>query len=196
MGGRWKRWDKERRREQRERAAELAARGEVWRETGGEERARLERVNREMARKEIEWGLADCPVCGGRAKIVEFGMRKEGVWVGCARSAECARNVVLHSEGWSVLECAEEWNRLNSGIFLLIRRLKMWYAGRYGRIKRMERRCRWERAKEIERINRERGEFFGIEAGIKRRGVWKRMLSAMSLKGKIPKREVELERRG
>lgn len=70
----------------------------------------------------LERGLVPCGVCGKRAKMVEFGLEGNGVWVGCDRSAECCRYIEIHTEGWSAEEAAAEWNRYNSGMFGVLRK--------------------------------------------------------------------------
>lgn len=134
----------------------------IWEETRRAEELKRDRERAEEERERIVRGLRRCPVCKGAARAEEFGLGGRGVWVGCDRTARCSRNIVLKVEGWSLQEVAEEWNRYNSGILLIIRRLKMWYEKRFGHIAREERRMR--RAKEAEAKEKElaREKIFGI----------------------------------
>lgn len=97
--------------------------------------------------------LVRCPVCGGEAKCVQFGIRSEGVWIGCDRSMECSRYIEVHLRGWSIEETARDWNRRNSGVCLAIRRIKGWFRKRFGAMAREERRIK-ER-KELEKREKE-----------------------------------------
>lgn len=106
--------------------------GEVWtvtRETGEIEAKQREEA---AARMEVALGLARCPVCRGFAKVEEFGIDGKGIWIGCDNTDECARYIEIHTEGWSIWEVAEEWNRYNRGIFLLIRKVKRWFRLHFG----------------------------------------------------------------
>ena len=139
--------------------------GDVWKETGGEV-AILERAAAERKRfAEIEGSLAKCPVCRYEAKAVVFGAEGNGVWVGCDRCDECSRYIVLHTEGWSLEECAAEWNRYNSGVFLFIRRAKIWFRRRFGEEKRWEKRKNREEMGKKRAEDAKRREIFGIEGG-------------------------------
>lgn len=127
--------------------------GKVWRETGGEKEYLRRKEEERLNRISIEAGLERCPVCGGRARVAIFGMEKRGVWVGCDASERCMRNIEWHSEGWSMKEVAEEWNRRNRGWRRGVRKLKMWLEREFGAEKRYERKIR----REAEKERRERG---------------------------------------
>ncbi len=135
----------------------------LWRVTGGE-REKLRRD--EERRTELEHlvkGLARCPVCKGPARVVLFGARGGGVWIGCDKTADCARHIEIHTEGWSIEEAAERWNRYNRGIFLCVRKVKNWWRkniGAEGRRERAEKRVAAEKKRAREARLRE---LFGIK---------------------------------
>lgn len=134
----------------------------IWTETDGAEKHRQRELLEQMKENQILGSLVRCPVCGGKAKAVVFGFQEEGIWVGCDRSEECARNIEFHSEGWSLEETANDWNRRNRGIRLLIRRIKMLFEKVFSRENRAERRIKREREAE-ERAKIERlAEILGI----------------------------------
>ena len=135
----------------------------IWKVTDGAEKViRKRELEIEKVRKIIE-GLKRCPVCEGKAKLVIFGLGGNGVWIGCDRTERCARNIEYHEEGWSIEEVAAEWNRYNSGIYLIIRKVKQWIEFRYGRLARARRKVAEEnRAKEMEKEDFMR-KVFGIE---------------------------------
>ena len=152
--------------------------GAVWRVV--RETSEIEEGVRrdEESWKVVEDGLVRCPVCGGAAKVVVFGMEGEGVWVGCDRSVECCRNIEIRSEGWSVREVAGEWNKYNSGVLGWIRRAKVWCLKRWGKRakewKEMEK-ARWA---EEERVEKERERVFGVgrrEGGKREKKRWTRI---------------------
>lgn len=148
----------------------------IW--TVTRETAEIEAKQREeeAARRELEEGLAKCPVCGSKAKVVEFGLEGNGVWVGCDRTEECVRYIEIQTEGWSVFEVAGEWNRNNSGVYLLIREIKRWFRLHFGAEKWRKKR----KNREIEEGNRKkeakRREIFGLKQ-VKREGFWHRVLA-------------------
>lgn len=149
---------------------------EIWQVTKGSEELEAERAAEEAKLREIECGLAKCPVCGRAARIVEFGLFGTGVWIGCDRTEECSRYIELHTEGWSVEECAAEWNRCNSGVCLVIRRVKKWFRERFGAEKRAEKRKNREEIAKKRAESERRREIFGVEKP-KKRGFWSRMLA-------------------
>lgn len=146
---------------------------ELWRETGGEkEHERCEAAERAKFER-IERGLAKCMVCGGAAKIVTFGAKGEGVWIGCAETSDCARQIEIHTEGWSIEEAAERWNRYNRGVLGMIRRMKMWWRRNIG-AERRARRAEERRMREIKGAREARlREVFGIKVGEGRKRWWK-----------------------
>lgn len=97
---------------------------------------------------------ARCPVCGKKVRGAIFGRKMRGVWVGCDRSPECARNIELHLEGWSFEEVCDEWDRKNRGLNRMIRKMKMWWENWFGEKRRREKEMRRQRL-ERERRNRE-----------------------------------------
>ena len=130
----------------------------------------------EAARKELELGLARCPVCKGAAKVVEFGLEGNGVWIGCDRTDECSRYIEIHTEGWSVWEVAEEWNRYNRGVYLAIRRVKRWIREHFSAEKRREKRENRKILEENRAKEAKRREIFGLEQP-KKKGIWGRILA-------------------
>ena len=125
----------------RERESVIAEFGEsgLWKVTDGAERVLRKERLRELHLQELIAGLARCPVCKREAKLVVFGRRGKGVWIGCDRTDECARYIEYHSEGWSIDEVAECWNHRNRGLNWLIRKVKMWFRGMFDEKKRAER---------------------------------------------------------
>ena len=73
---------------------------------------------------------------------------------------------------------------MNSGIILFLRKCKMRYERRYGRIKRAEEEQRKEREAEEERKKGERGEKLGVGVGIKRQKVWERVREVLKSRKK------------
>lgn len=135
--------------------------GEIWREVRSAEeiRAEEEAIRRRM--QAAVDGTVRCPECGRYPKAVIFGARGRGVWVGCEASDRCCRHIVWHAEGWSLEECCEEWNRLNSGIWLFLKRVKLFFIDRFGRQARWERRERKRKLAARERSFEERKRVFG-----------------------------------
>lgn len=136
----------------------------LWRVTEGAkeylDRAKME----EMRVEEIISGLKRCSVCGGEAVGTIFGLMGRGVWIGCDRSEECSRYIEMHPEGWSLEECAAEWNKWNGGWRRAIRIIKRKVREVIGREARAWRRIKREKmAKEAE-DKAKRRETFGIEA--------------------------------
>lgn len=160
--------------------------GEVWTVTRGTEELERERAEENARRELIEKGLRRCPVCKGAAKIVEFGLEGNGVWVGCDRTAECSRNIVLHIEGWSIEEAAAEWNRYNSGIYLLLRKMKMWVERHLGARKRLENQQKREEEKRQRALDEKRREVFGIKNKPK---VWQKVLGWVKGRRETGKKE-------
>lgn len=111
---------------------------EIWKETRGTEELKREMALEEARRQGIVMGLARCPVCEKPAKAVEFGAEGNGVWVGCDRTDECCRYIEIHLEGWSLEECAGEWNRYNRGMMRKVRKLKRWASKKFGKERRAE----------------------------------------------------------
>ena len=93
----------------------------ITKETAEIEAARERERQKRLA---LEMSAVRCGVCGMMAKIVEFGLEGNGVWVGCDRTEECCRYIEIHTEGWSAEECVAEWNRYNSGMFGWLRKMK------------------------------------------------------------------------
>ena len=135
----------------------------LWEETGGAEKHLQAEMLERMKENQIVGSLVRCPVCGERAKAVVFGYKEEGIWIGCDRSEECARNIEYHKEGWSLEETARDWNRRNSGIRLLIRRMKMLWERMFSRANRAARRISREREAEKRAKEARLAEIFGIE---------------------------------
>ena len=133
----------------------------LWKETGGEKRYLSQKAKERARRREIEEGLAKCPVCGKGAKVRIFGLGGNGLGVGCDRSVKCSRNIEYHKEGWSLEEVAEDWNRRNRGIRLLIRRIKMWFEWKFGKEAKWEKQKRKEKARIKREIEKKRREIFG-----------------------------------
>lgn len=148
----------------------------IWSVTRETAEIEAEQRREEAARREIELGLAKCPVCRGEAKVVEFGIEGNGVWVGCDRTEECSRYIEIHTEGWSVGEVAGEWNLYNSGIFLMIRRAKRWFRMHFGAEKWQERRENREKEEKNREKEAKRREIFGLKQP-KREGFWHRVLA-------------------
>ena len=168
----------------------------IWRETRGTEEIEAERRREESERAELEKGLARCSVCNGAAKIVEFGLEGNGVWIGCDRTEECSRYIEIHTEGWSIREVAEEWNRNNRGVNLVIRRVKRWFRERFGEEKRREKRKKREflAKKRVEETKMR--EIFGISEG-KKEGFWGKLLAKRQKVAEVhpPERKNEEEKR-
>lgn len=135
---------------------------ELWRVTDGAERE-LTRAEKERFHiMGVLAGLEKCQVCGESAKICLFGLEGNGVWIGCDRSVECARNIEYHQEGWSIDDVAECWNHRNSGLNWLIRKVKGWFRGKFGERAREWRRKDEEAREREESDERRRREVFGI----------------------------------
>ena len=156
--------------------SEEQRRAGIWEVTRETSEIEAKHRQEEAARKELELGLAKCPVCKGAAKIVEFGIAGEGIWIGCDRTDECSRYIEIHTEGWSVWEVAEEWSRYNSGVFLLIRRVKRWFRKHLGAEKRREKRENRKKLEEKRAEEAKRREILGLEPP-KREGIWVRILA-------------------
>ena len=144
---------------------------EVWHVTAETDELEREREQERVREERIRRGLAKCPVCGGEARMVIFGVGRNGVWIGCDRSAECSRYIEIHTEGWSLDEVAAEWNKYNSGVFRWLRRAKRRLIKLFGAENRAKKAeiLKKEAKKEEERAKRE--QIFGINRG-KKRGRW------------------------
>lgn len=124
---------------------------ELWTETGGEKEYMTLLESKHEQEREILLGLKRCPVCGGVAMGYRFGIKGQGIWIGCLQTEECGRYIEWHKEGWSLSEVAREWNKRNSGISLLIRRVKKWIRdsiGAEGQWRRKEAKRKREEQKE------------------------------------------------
>lgn len=147
----------------------------LWKELRSAEDIQAEREAEEARMAEKVAGLARCPKCGGEAKICVFGAEKQGVWVGCDREDGCVRYIAWHKEGWSIDEVCEEWNRLNGGVWRLVRQVKNWLIDRFGKVRREERRMESARKQARKARRKARAEMFGIELGRRRR--FRRLIS-------------------
>ena len=110
-----------------------------------------------------ELKLVKCPVCGGEAKCVQFGIRGCGVWIGCDRSMECSRYIEVHLRGWSIEETARDWNRRNSGVCKVIRNVKGWFRRHFGKWAREERRIKKQKMAEKAEKEEKLKELFGAK---------------------------------
>ena len=142
----------------------------IWKETGGES-AKLQRDQERLEEFErLKSSLASCVVCGKPAKIVRFGRKGNGIWIGCDSTPMCCRNIEYHSEGWSLSDAIKEWNFYNTGLIRLIRGIKIWYSMRFGRYAKQEmaEKEAEERIKS-QRIDKIMGNFTNKEAKNKKR---------------------------
>ena len=146
----------------------------IWTETRGTEEIAAEIEHERKEREELLEGMARCSVCGGKGKIVEFGLEGNGVWVGCDRSAECSRYIEIHTAGWSVRECGEEGNKYNTGIYLWLRRVKRWFFERFGAENRRKVRENKEILVKNAELDAKRREIFGVE-GRKKSRWWRKI---------------------
>ena len=144
-------------------------RKKIYEETDGAERHREKEEAEEKRMKEMLRGMAKCSVCGGESRIKVFGLRGLGVWVGCDRSEECIRNIEKHDEGWSIEECVNEWNRNNSGLRRIIRKIKSWIRKRYGKTARTKKEYEKRKKEEKEKKRERMREVFGIKSQGKKR---------------------------
>ena len=145
----------------------------LWRETGGEKRVLEARAAKEALVRRLTEGLAKCPVCKGSAKIVLFGLRGNGVWVGCDKTEECSRYIERHLEGWSIEDTVADWNRRNKGWRKWARGAKRWYRVRFGSEERAKKRVLRElKAKKEEELAKRRARF-GILPPKKAKRWWK-----------------------
>lgn len=156
--------------------SEEQKRAGIWAVTRETAEIEAKRKREEAARKELEKSLARCSVCKGAGKVVEFGLEGKGVWVGCDRTSECSRYIEIHTEGWSAREVAEEWNRYNSGVYLVIRKIKRWFRLCFGAEKRRERRENKKIFEEKCVEEAKRREIFGIKR-LEREGFWHKVLA-------------------
>lgn len=148
--------------------------------TGGEREYKKRKAAEAAKEMEIVGGLARCSECGGRAKAVIFGIGGKGVWVGCDKRPECWRHIECHTEGWSLEECAEAWNKYNRGWRREIRKVKSWFRERIGEEARMERRAARARKKIENEEEEKRRERFGIKK--QRRSIMRKILKRIKLK--------------
>jgi ssDNA-binding Zn-finger/Zn-ribbon topoisomerase 1 len=153
-----------------------SAKTEIWSVTRETAEIEAEHKREEAARRKLEAGLAKCPICGMRAKVVEFGLEGNGVWIGCDRTEECSRYIEIHTEGWSVWEVAEEWNRYNRGVFLVIRRAKRWIRKHFGAEKWRNSRENREFLEKKRAEEAKRREILGIKEP-ERGGFWHKVLA-------------------
>ena len=150
-----------------------ASKKRLWEETGGEKKYLAEQAAKEAEMERLTAGLAECPVCKGKARIVIFGAKRHGVWVGCDKTEECSRYVECHTEGWSIAETAGDWNRRNRGWRKVVRRIKRWYRQRFGAERRARKRAEKEYlAKKEARMTKMR-EVFGIIEPEREKKWWK-----------------------
>lgn len=145
----------------------------LWTVTDGAERDIRLLDESEAKIREITEGLAKCPVCKRPAKLVRFGFHNRGVWIGCDRTEECSRYIERHSEGWSIEDTAECWNRRNSGMRKAIRMAKRWFRVHFGSEVRAERRRKRELAAKKRAEIARRREVFGIIEPKKAKKWWK-----------------------
>ena len=108
-------------------------------------------------------GLAKCLVCGSEAEIVVFGFEGNGVWVGCCKTDDCSRFIEYHKSGYSISDAVKDWNRLNSGIFGKIRRLKMWFRNNFGVVAAEKKRIKRAESEKKRAKERKMEEIFGIK---------------------------------
>ena len=155
-------------------AAETSAERRLWRETVSVEEFRRRRAEKKAKFDKIVSGLARCPVCGAAAEAGEFGARNYGVWVGCHRSWRCSRNLVWHSEGWSLEEAARVWNFYNGKPIVWLRKAKMWLEGMIWRYGREGREVRKRTKAEEKAREAEMRRIFGLDDE-KKNGIWKKM---------------------
>ena len=149
----------------------------IWRETGGEKDYFEAARARELAEAEMISGLARCSVCGGAARVVKFGRdlsgEYTGVWVGCDKTDKCARNIEIHTEGWSVKDTIADWNRFNSGMYRVIRKVKGWFRNRFGKVASAEKRVLHEKKMERAKKRTEMMIQFGIITKGKQKKGWR-----------------------
>ena len=132
----------------------------LWVETGGEKRVLEARAAKAALIRRLTEGLAKCPVCKEKAKIVAFGMSGNGVWVGCDRTEECSRYIERHSEGWSIEDTAQCWNHRNYGWRKLVRLVKRWFRLHFGSEERAKKRVLKElKAQKAEELAKRRARF-------------------------------------
>lgn len=114
-----------------------------------------------MGERSGELGLR-CSVCGGPVTVREFGREGLGVWVGCLRSRECVRHVLVRVRGWSRAEVVREWRRRNTGVWKYVGRVKRWFRERWGKEVRAERkRAEQKRERELELLAERERVFYG-----------------------------------
>lgn len=114
----------------------------LWRVTATPEECARRRAEQKERFDKLVSGLERCPVCGGKASAGTFGAREYGVWVGCKKSWRCSRNMVLHTEGWSLEEAAAVWNFYNGKPIVWLRKAKMWLEEKFGKYGREERKLK------------------------------------------------------
>lgn len=141
----------------------------LWKELRSAEDIQADKAAKEARLSKIRAGLVRCPKCGGEAKIIVFGAEKQGVWVGCDRGEGCVRYIAWHKEGWSIEEVCAEWNKMNSGIWRVIRKVKGWLSERFGKVRRAEKRMESAKKKAQAAWRKRRAEIFGVRLERKRR---------------------------
>lgn len=145
----------------------------LWVETGGERKV-LENWERQRELvSRLTGGLAKCPVCKGDAKITIFGLKGNGVWVGCDRTEECSRYIERHTEGWSIEDTAQCWNHQNYGWRRWVRLVKRWFRLRFGAEERAKKRIKRELSAKKAAELAKRRERFGILPPKKAKKWWK-----------------------
>lgn len=145
----------------------------LWVETGGEKRVLEARAAKEALLRKLTEGLARCPICKEAAKIVLFGLKEHGVWVGCDRTEECSRYVECHAEGWSIADTVGSWNLRNSGWRKWVRMGKRWCRLKFGAEERAKKRIIREFKAKREAEIAKRREVFGIIQPPKAKKWWK-----------------------
>lgn len=155
--------------EERNQAEEVKEKSEIWKEVKGVAETEAERE--EQATKEVLFwlGLKRCPECGGEARVSIFGRDLEGVWVGCEATPYCAKYIEYRKEGWSIAEVVREWNKYNSGVYKVLRRIKRWFSIRYGADARYLKRRKKERKAKARKEEAVRALVYGVESSKKRK---------------------------
>lgn len=141
----------------------------LWKEVRSAEDIQAEREAEEARMAEKVAGLVRCPRCGGEAQICVFGAKRQGVWVGCDREDGCVRYIAWHKEGWSIDEVCDEWNRLNGGVWRIVREVKWWLWEKFGGVRRAEKRMESAKRQAQRAMMKRRAEIFGVRVARRRR---------------------------
>ena len=157
----------ERKRKRKRGTERMGSEGKIWKETGGEVEYLARVAEEDRRQREILNGLKPCCMCGEEAKAIVFGLEDQGIWIGCDRSEVCRRYIEIHSEGWSLEECAEEWNKYNGGWRKYVRRIKGWVRSKVGMDARYARKIKKEKSRKEAAEREKRREVFGIKEGKK-----------------------------